>query len=553
MLNEAIINDSQESFESMLDSGAGLGIPYTCGCSPLLLALQNGRVEMARTMILRGFSTVGHACNFTDYPGASLLQYAILSNIREDTLRLILEKEAPGDCHVAHIFHPLHCAIACGNMVGLACLIRHYQIDVPQSYMDTKPSYHEHESVGDTSRRLQCPRIRGTDRSIINISVDKSKLHGLLRINDSYTAERMHGVTCLRLAVWTKRKDACCMLLDAGADVDSLDRDLRTPLFDVAASGSINLVKFLISRGANINSRSSRNVTPITSAAMNGQFETFLKLERHGADMCITGNDARNILLSAAFSCERKLFTYLFAKGFERWWPKNPTTGHPTSLAASVMFAIATSDHLEDLGYHTLLTRAKLSMLKQLLRGLPRDCKAMKNIDSRPLGVKPSPLCRAAVAEHMEAMILLIAAGADVIAEGCDDGTALMAACEAGRLSAIKFLIHRGAKVSYSTDERVVSALAVAKHFPEICEWLLVGRYTEQLKIDVSGQTGPSSNVVQPWLGLEQRRIPLTGEYGRFGDETMLEYACRLNRLRRGLEGKVLHWAQGHEYPFVVM
>jgi len=75
---------------------------------------------------------------------------------------------------------------------------------------------------------------------------------------------------------------------------------------------------------------------------------------------------------------------------------------------------------------------------------------------------------------------LLHDTGAELETEGGDYGTPLMGACAAGRLQAVKLLARKGAKMLYCNEHgRSFSALRAAKYFPEIVQWLLVGRYTE--------------------------------------------------------------------------
>ena len=74
---------------------------------------------------------------------------------------------------------------------------------------------------------------------------------------------------------------------------------------------------------------------------------------------------------------------------------------------------------------------------------------------------------------------MLIDAGAALELEGGDHGTPLLGACATGRLSAVKVLVSKGAKLHYTKDGSTIRALDKAKNFPEIRHWLLVGRYIE--------------------------------------------------------------------------
>ncbi|KAL9072683.1 MAG: hypothetical protein Q9161_003391 [Pseudevernia consocians] len=88
-----------------------------------------------------------------------------------------------------------------------------------------------------------------------------------------------------------------------------------------------------------------------------------------------------------------------------------------------------------------------------------------------------------------ERIQILLDAGADIEHEGGDHGTPLMGACAAGRLSVVKFLVMKGANICYWKDGEVYSAFQMAKHFPEIRRWLLVGRYTDGPRLLTDGSS----------------------------------------------------------------
>lgn len=61
-----------------------------------------------------------------------------------------------------------------------------------------------------------------------------------------------------------------------------------------------------------------------------------------------------------------------------------------------------------------------------------------------------------------------------------------MAVCITGQLHIVKYLVRRGAKLSYYNGSCCVSALAKESPHPKILHWLLVGRFTETRRL-----TGP--------------------------------------------------------------
>jgi ankyrin repeat protein len=71
-------------------------------------------------------------------------------------------------------------------------------------------------------------------------------------------------------------------------------------------------------------------------------------------------------------------------------------------------------------------------------------------------------------------------AGAELELEGGELGTPFMAACDAGRLEAVKLMVRRGAAISdVNKNGKVVSGLVAARHHPSMIQRLLVSRFTE--------------------------------------------------------------------------
>jgi len=75
------------------------------------------------------------------------------------------------------------------------------------------------------------------------------------------------------------------VLLDNGADINAVSKNKlsATPLQGAAAMQNIELARFLIARGANVNCRGEEGGTPLHEAAGNGQIELAKLLLAHGA------------------------------------------------------------------------------------------------------------------------------------------------------------------------------------------------------------------------------------------------------------------------------
>ena len=106
---------------------------------------------------------------------------------------------------------------------------------------------------------------------------------------------------------------------------------------------------------------------------------------------------------------------------------------------------------------------------------------------------------------------LLLDAGSPINMECGPLGTALMYACNSGRMDVVKLLIRRGACLSYTKGETTFSSLKAAKHFPKIIRWILVERFTEQKKLlYLSKSNGRFPHFTLDALKLGQSFAPLS-------------------------------------------
>ncbi len=81
-------------------------------------------------------------------------------------------------------------------------------------------------------------------------------------------------------------------LLDAGADIDSLDRYGQTALMLAAVNGRAEAVDCLIRRGAALDVAAKYNLSALMLAIVSGHEAVALRLARAGADVSRTGSGA---------------------------------------------------------------------------------------------------------------------------------------------------------------------------------------------------------------------------------------------------------------------
>lgn len=527
--------------------------------------------EIVDTLISNDFTLSGEICTAGSHPGDSALHLALRDDSLSDALRLALSRSDIEDFHTGHAIHPLHFAVGLSNYTGLSYLIRHYLRLGPEplsglSDIDN-PSLANIQNIatsGQESVRASGNGVVGSSRrdTILNIAINSRRNRGPYEIKEHLTADILDGSTPLHVAAWVDNNDAARLLIQCGANIESQTDLLETPLHFAAWTGSISVLKSLLAYGANVYSRDLRYMTPTMRAVLGGHKEALILLENYGDDITQTVRSDCSLLELALKSSSPSMLAYLLEKSCPS--TKNTTGDFPIamlwgsqiqtiSLALnSTMSMVEDADHIDQLGAYQLISSGRASLLKKLLKRLSHKGQRRVRISSQADHSKGTPLYAAVIAGSVDIMALLIDFGADIEVESWERGSPLMAACAAGRLCAVEYLVRNGARETYTNHERSFSALEEARQFPQIRRWLLVDRYTQQRKIENGSVGGLESDGRGFWAGLKTLEVPLTRQWGRFNAESTLDHLRRLSARKRELEGEVLCWLEGAEHPFVM-
>ncbi|KAG7046645.1 ankyrin-2 ankyrin [Colletotrichum scovillei] len=337
--------------------------------------------------------------------------------------------------------------------------------------------------------------------------------------------------------------DACNLelvrlLLEHGAEVDKKTTLKGTALHQAANQENIELAQLLLEHGASLVSRDyNRGFTPLEEAVQSGNTEMVnLFLDRGAsvrypqyADTCLVCDSTETAVLM--------LKSGIPLQTIGRY-------GGPLWAPACLKIRLATFIFNSDYG-HAIASEVNASRLWQILsyaycvgervrvRGFLRllcrrsghgSIRGMTESDGigseRSYGV----LCFFADFGLVEEAKLLLDLGCNIEFEGASTGTALMAAAHGGRLDVVKMLVYAGARIWYEKDGLGRSAVIAAQDFPEIVSWLLVGRFTEQAKIEVAppGWVTNQQSEIRPWSGYRLGKFSLSGKYARhWGDSSL--------------------------------
>lgn len=111
------------------------------------------------------------------------------------------------------------------------------------------------------------------------------KIKSLLAQGANPNAKNADGESSLLLACYRKGDDAAAQLLiESGADVNTVDEVGNTPLIVSASDDRLKLVRLLVEHRADVNAQNIEGDTPLTNAAIWGESRTVSYLLSKGAD-----------------------------------------------------------------------------------------------------------------------------------------------------------------------------------------------------------------------------------------------------------------------------
>ncbi len=217
-------------------------------------------------------------------------------------------------------------------------------------------------------------------------------------------------------------------LVNAGAEVNFKHINETTPLYNAVWRGHVSIVKFLISKGANLNATNFGIKQPaLFKACANGSFELVKILVEAGADINIKDSEGTTPLYAVFGGDVSQIIPYLISKGADA----NELIGQPGYSAL-----------------HNACRQGYLNVVKALVD-------AGADINKKTTNVF-TPLYIASEAYHSEIVNYLILKGANINeVNGSKHDTALHSACSTGFFGIVKILVDSGADVNKKNADGV--------------------------------------------------------------------------------------------------
>lgn len=245
--------------------------------------------------------------------------------------------------------------------------------------------------------------------------------------------------------------------VNAGVPIDERDSVGNTPLIMAARNGYEELVKFLISKKANVNAAtdksisSARGSTALICAARNGHFSILKQLMKAGAKVNAETTWHESALFEAVQREDAKMVEYLLSKGAK---PTAPTAFMAIKCRKAKILCL-----LLEAGVDPNSTEAKTkgSLLGNAIT-FQNDIAFVlplleKGASPNQLSGLRYPLSFAASKGNLEICKLLIAHGADINRQDTFESVPLMDAASRGHGKVVEFLLSQGADARLRDNE----------------------------------------------------------------------------------------------------
>ena len=481
-----------ELCKRLVESGEDLqsGFPFCLGCTPLLYSLTMNRPEIAELLVSHGASITGQTCqNWTTRGYTPLHNAACDGNLV--LLGCLLNRGALELIDMRSPVHPIHLAAVNKRTKCVEMILDQSYHGMPLSKSNCKRTNASSEMGGGA-------RSHGTnpEHLLINRPIDPSVMQWTWEVKpDRDLPLHLYSANPLQIAASKGRIPLVESLLKRGAYMNFVEEGWWTPLHFAADTGHVAIIKMLLKFGADLHLVDQALRSACMCAAGNDHLDAVRELLKAGADRQAQDIFHRHVLHHAAFRASWSVFFYLLASTTTYELTMENMNGdtaiaHALRNANPPQLTSLLNHALPDQAYFTnrsnALTAAIMNIhvttliLKRLLKRLPQSLLPQLLVHQALIGGTPLYAAAVHISPHqVDKICILLDAGAALELEGGDHGTPLMAACATGRLSAVKVLVSKGAKLYYTKDGSIIRALDKAKHFPEIIRWLLVGRYTE--------------------------------------------------------------------------
>ncbi|XP_046562245.1 ankyrin repeat domain-containing protein 50-like [Haliotis rubra] len=256
------------------------------------------------------------------------------------------------------------------------------------------------------------------------------------------------GRTAVMLAAANGHRDVVEMFVDQGATVSFVDEAGNNILHCACRKGDMEAVKYILSQKmVDINSYGPRKKTPVMVAAEHGHKEVVKLLVTHGADLSLSVKGRDNILHIACNRGQFDVVKYLLSlssvdinsRGYNKRTPLMAAVEHGHKEVVELLVTHRADLSLSVKGRDNILHIAcKSGQLFDIVKYLL----SLNSVDINSRGYKKrTPVMTAGEWGTKQMVELLVKHGADLSHRAALGGNILNLACRRGKIEVVKYVL----------------------------------------------------------------------------------------------------------------
>ncbi|XP_044729552.1 serine/threonine-protein phosphatase 6 regulatory ankyrin repeat subunit A-like [Chrysoperla carnea] len=292
-LHLAALNGHLEVVNALILKGANVNSRNITGCIPLHYAIENGNRQIANILLEHGSNVNVVDNTYNDTP----LHFAVNFG-HEEIVKDLLKNKANTSIATVEGFTALHLASNLGHLKIVAALLQHgVEIHCKNKHYVTAlhiSAYSGHREIVELLIKNGAKIYDEDNEGLTPLHLAALKgnidiIDLLIKNKADVNIRNNNGATPLQIAVANGQKVAAAFLIKNKAEVNATHKYGLTPLHTAVIKGNKEIVNLLIKNKAKVNAKSDHG-TPLQLAMIIAHLEILKFLIAKGADINVVDN-----------------------------------------------------------------------------------------------------------------------------------------------------------------------------------------------------------------------------------------------------------------------